>query len=351
MTALLRFSAFALILSLTACAGDTPPATVDSKAEVLQPDKAVMPADQTRGTANANPDKVAEERMEEPNIRTESAQTQLKNEVKKEDIRVQKAAVNAEQPATSSPASSTSTAPAAAAAKTADEAEKAPEKPAESTAPAQGPPSHSAWNALLNTYVNSNGLVNYAGMKQHEKALDAYLNTLAASIPQKTWSTDTKLAYWLNAYNAFTVKLIMDNYPLQSITDLDGGEPWKRKWIVLENRKYSLNQIEHEIIRPQFKDPRIHFAVVCAAVSCPPLANEAFTTLNVNSLLDARTRKFINNRRYNETGSNPKVSKIFEWYAEDFGNVKMYLNKYLKEPIPADATIGYMEYDWSLNEQ
>jgi len=91
--------------------------------------------------------------------------------------------------------------------------------------------------------------------------------------------------------------------------------------------------------------------VVCAAESCPPLANEAFTSRNLNGLLDTRTRQFINNSAYNSTGEDPKISKVFDWYAEDFGDVKAYLNKYLKTPISADAEIGYMDYDWSLNKQ
>lgn len=220
----------------------------------------------------------------------------------------------------------------------------------DATAP-PGPPSHAPWQAILKTYVDDKGRVNYTGLKQHEKALDAYLVTLAETKPNDEWTRNQRLAYWLNAYNAFTFKLILDNYPTASITKLHGGKPWDVKWIKLYGKTYSLNDIEHEIIRPRFKDPRIHFAVVCAAESCPPLANEAFNSRNLNGLLDTRARQFINNTAYNKTTGNPQISKIFEWYAGDFGDVKAYLNKYLEKPIPADAELGYMDYDWSLNEQ
>ena len=158
-----------------------------------------------------------------------------------------------------------------------------------------------------------------------------------------------QLAFWINAYNAFTIKKIIDNYPLQSITDLDGGKPWDAKWIKLDGRTLSLNNIENDIIRPTYNEPRIHFAVNCAAQSCPPLLNKAWTPGNMEKYFDSQAKNFINNAKYNELGSNPKVSKIFEWYGKDFGDLKAYLNKYASSKIPADATIGYKDYDWSLN--
>ncbi|MEL7159723.1 MAG: DUF547 domain-containing protein [Bacteroidota bacterium] len=234
-------------------------------------------------------------------------------------------------------------------------------EPRTDPAPAAAPPTpsvaitrsvnHSPWNDLLQKHVNHQGNVNYAAFKKEEAKLDAYLATLAKEIPTKDWPSKAALAYWINAYNAFTIKRILNDYPLKSIMDLDGGKPWDVKWIELAGKTYSLNQIEHEIIRPRFQEPRIHFAVNCAAASCPPLPNEAFTADNLNALLQKNTRSFIRNARYNQTEGAIKISKIFDWYGEDFGNLRNYLNKYLAEPLPVGEKIGFKEYDWALNEQ
>ncbi|MEO0734050.1 MAG: DUF547 domain-containing protein, partial [Bacteroidota bacterium] len=224
-------------------------------------------------------------------------------------------------------------------------------EPEPDIAPAPAPPSHTAWNTLLQKHVDNSGNVNYAAFKKDLGQLDAYLATLAKETPTKDWPRNATLAYWINAYNAFTIKRILRDYPIKSIMDLDGGKPWDVKWIELGGSTYSLNQIEHEIIRPRFNEPRIHFAVNCAAASCPPLPNRAFTAENLNSLLQKSTRSFINNPRYNQTKDGIKISKIFDWYGEDFGNLRSYLNKYLTEPLAAAEKIGFKEYDWALNAQ
>ena len=113
---------------------------------------------------------------------------------------------------------------------------------------------------------------------------------------------------------------------------------------------FSNNNIEHDIIRPRFNDPRIHFAVNCAAKSCPPLLNNAYTGQNVNSELDKVTRAFVNSSSNQITSSSIKLSKIFEWYGEDFGNLIDFLNQYSSKTINSDAKIGYLDYNWSLNE-
>lgn len=218
--------------------------------------------------------------------------------------------------------------------------------------PATGPPDHAAFDALLRAHVNDNGMVDYAKLKNNEDQLDAYLRTLAADAPDGRWNRNEKLAYWINAYNAFTLKLILDHYPVKSITNIDGGKPWAKKWIELEGDTYSLNQIEHDIIRPRFNEPRIHFALVCAAKSCPPLANRAYTAKNLDRMLITQTRAFLRNPEFNQTsGETLRVSKLFDWYAEDFGDVKTYLNQYLPTPVAADAELRFMDYDWNLNKQ
>lgn len=211
-------------------------------------------------------------------------------------------------------------------------------------------PNHGLFNELLKIYVSNEGKVNYKGLKNNKAQLEAYLRELETKIIQEDWSKEEKLAYWINIYNANTLKLILNYYPIKSITDLDGGKTWDVKRITVGGKKYSLNNIENDIIRPQFKDARIHFAVNCAAKSCPPLANQAFTAENLNALLDTRTRLFINSSANTITVNGMTISKIFEWYGSDFGNITTFINKYSKKTIAKTAKITYKEYDWNLNE-
>lgn len=211
---------------------------------------------------------------------------------------------------------------------------------------------HSTWNDLLQKHVSEKGNVNYAGLKKDQAKLEAYLNMLADNHPTDAWSRSEKMAYWINAYNAFTIQLILQNYPLSSITKLDDGKVWDRKWIELGDQTYSLNNIENDILRPRFKDARIHFAVNCAAESCPPLLNKAFTAENLEETLDKQARSFINNSAYNKISKQSvTVSKIFDWYGEDFGDLIRYLNKYSTTTIASNASVNYQNYNWSLNKQ
>lgn len=212
--------------------------------------------------------------------------------------------------------------------------------------------SHELFNTLLQKYVTPTGAVNYKGLKSEKKTLEQYIAELAKQIPDNSWSKKASLAYWINAYNAFTLKLIIDNYPVKSIMNLNGGKPWDVKWIVLDGKKYSLNNIENDIIRPKYKDARIHFAVNCAAISCPPLANVAFNESNIDELLDSRTKNFINSKSNDLTNAKRiKLSNIFDWYKADFGDIAAFLNKYSKDKIEKNASINYNDYNWALNEQ
>jgi hypothetical protein len=214
-----------------------------------------------------------------------------------------------------------------------------------------GAPAHDDWNALLSANVSSAGKVNYNGFRGSQAKLNAYLDKLKSNPPVASWSRNEKMAYWINAYNAFTVKKIIDNYPLGSIQELSGGKVWDDKWINLGDKTYSLNEIENGILRPTYKDARIHFAVNCAAKSCPSLHNRAFTAGNLESKLAQLTKKFVNNTDFNTiTADKVTVSKIFDWYSADFGDLKAFLNKYSNTPINADAALDYTEYNWSLNE-
>jgi Protein of unknown function, DUF547 len=208
---------------------------------------------------------------------------------------------------------------------------------------------HSVWNDLLKKHVSATGKVNYKGFKADLEILDAYMRSLNENAPTENASKDERLAYWINAYNAVTVRLIVGNYPLTSITKLDGGKPWDVKRYSNGSKKMSLNDIENNILRPM-GDARIHFALNCAAKSCPPLLNEAFTGENVQKLLEQRTKQFINSSRTVVEKDGIKVSKVFEWYAKDFGNVVEFVNKYAKVKAAKTAKVTYLDYDWSLNE-
>ena len=210
-------------------------------------------------------------------------------------------------------------------------------------------PSHVAWSTLLAKHVSGTGEVDYTGFRNDMDELNAYLSTLSQEVPDNRWSRPEALAYWINAYNAFTIKLVLDNWPVNSIREID--QPWDTKFITLDGQNYSLNQIEHEIIRENFAEPRIHFALVCAAVSCPPLASTAYTADNLDKMLDRRTRSFINDETFNVTQEEVvRVSPLFDWYAEDFEDVPAYLNRYLTTDIPAKKELHFLEYDWSLND-
>ena len=210
---------------------------------------------------------------------------------------------------------------------------------------------HAGLDSLLRKYVSDAGKVNYKGLKSDKEALYAYCKALSDNPPQEGWTHEEKMAYWINAYNAFTLKLIVDNYPAKSILNFDGGKTWDVKRIRIGEKKYSLNNIENDILRPQFKDARIHFAINCAAKSCPPLRNRAYAAATLDSTLEARTKAFINNPAFNTiTASKARVSRIFEWYAGDFGDLKKFLNKYADVQLKSSAVVTYTEYDWDLNE-
>ncbi|MDG0974602.1 MAG: DUF547 domain-containing protein [Crocinitomicaceae bacterium] len=216
---------------------------------------------------------------------------------------------------------------------------------------------HSKWDALLTAHVSKSGIVDYNGFKADQSKLTAYLNELAANAPSSSWSENETMAYWINAYNAYTVKLMIKNYPLSSITNLkyEGKSAWDYKWIKIGAETLSLNDIEHTKLRKKYNDPRIHFAVNCASFSCPILLNTAYTSDKLMAQLESQARLFINDPKRNQiSSSNVKISQIFEWYKDDFTRgskgVIDYLNKYSKTKIKPGTKISYLNYNWKLNE-
>ena len=222
------------------------------------------------------------------------------------------------------------------------------------------PITHEIWNTLTKTHVSESGQVNYKGFQKDSVTLNKYIDLLSQNHPnKKNWSKNEQLAYWINAYNAFTVKLIIDNYPTKSIKDVKGGVPfinsvWDIKFIEIEGATYDLNNIEHGIVRKQFDDPRIHAALNCASISCPKLRNEAFTPERLESQMEDQMKYFINNPVKNKiTSDDIQLSKLMKWYKGDFtkkGKLIDYLNKYSEVKINKDAKISHLDYDWNLNE-
>ncbi len=210
---------------------------------------------------------------------------------------------------------------------------------------------HAPFGQLLKKHVNARGDVDYDGFKRDQDKLEAYIKTLSANPVSNKMSKNERLAYWINVYNAYTIKLILDNYPIKSIKDIENGKPWDKLFIKLGSTSYSLNDIENNIIRKRFTEPRIHFAVNCAAASCPPLLNDAYYPNTLINQLDERTRSFLKNTKYNTFSTNKiAISKIFEWYGVDFGDIKSYLSPYVDVNLK-DAAVTYKVYDWSLNKQ
>ena len=223
--------------------------------------------------------------------------------------------------------------------------------------------SHKAYDALLQKYVDSNGLVNYKGLNADRPKLKSYLSMLESNAPKDSWTEDQKLAYWINAYNAFTLELILEHYPVSSIKDIGSSikipfvnTPWDIKFINIGGEKYDLNNLEHGIVRKKFDEPRIHFALVCAAVSCPKLQNSAYLPEKLDEQLTKAAKDFLADSGKNEFESADKavLSKLFNWYGGDFNNdgtLIEYINQYAPTKLAKGAKIDWQDYNWALNEQ
>lgn len=225
------------------------------------------------------------------------------------------------------------------------------------------PIAHNTWDSLLQKHVDAQGFVDYKGFIADSNQLNTYLTLLQNHHPNdKHWDRNEQMAFWINAYNAFTVKLIVDNYPTASIKDIKNGIPfintvWDIKFIKIEGATYDLNNIEHGILRPKFGDARIHFAVNCAAYSCPTLKPFAYTAAKLDAQLDQAARDFLSDTLRNQVDSpeSIKLSKIFSWYSGDFrkdgADIITYINRYAPIQVNKDAKVEYLDYLWSLNDQ
>ncbi|WP_293123541.1 DUF547 domain-containing protein [Microcoleus sp. bin38.metabat.b11b12b14.051] len=226
----------------------------------------------------------------------------------------------------------------------------------------------STWDELLQRYVDARGRVDYRRWKaEGADVLSNWLGTLADVDLAAVTDADARLALWLNAYNAIAISQVLEVYPIASIRPKVLGIPnwlafldfFTRSNSIIGGKKYSLNQIEHAILRPEFAEPRIHFALVCASVGCPLLRRGAYFPESVRTQLEAEASSFINNPdkvRYDAGKKTLYLSKIFQWYAEDFvkaaGSVVGYAGGYLgpSRAVSDEWAIVFLPYDWNLNQ-
>lgn len=230
---------------------------------------------------------------------------------------------------------------------------------------------HSGWTRFLEKYVmtDKHGLnrIDYAGITEVDKTLlENYITELGA-VTVSGLNRAEQFAYWVNLYNAATLKVVVDHYPVASILDISispglfSRGPWGKKFINVEDESLSLDDIEHRILRPIWRDPRIHYAVNCASVGCPNLQKTAFTPENSERLLTFGAREYINSNRGMQVGGNGRlnVSSIYHWYKADFGDsdegviqhMKQYAQPGLLSALTGVSQIADHYYNWDLNEQ
>jgi hypothetical protein len=227
--------------------------------------------------------------------------------------------------------------------------------------------SHAALDRVLKARVKDER-VDYAALKADSKDLDAWLKSTSAVTETEfnRWSQSQQLAFLINLYNAATLRLILDHYPLKSIKDIGSifKGPWKQEVVPLFGKTVTLDYLEHSVLRKKYAEPRIHFAIVCAAKGCPPLRAEAFVADKLNEQLDEQGRIFLGVKEKNRFDSNGRVlylSPIFKWFSEDFEKKSGSVVKFVTPFFPVEvqkqiqstksADIRYTDYDWSLNEQ
>lgn len=245
------------------------------------------------------------------------------------------------------------------------------------TAPAQArfDHTHALWTQVLARHVHGERF-DYAALKESPEALERYLARLQAVTPEElgSWTRDQRFAFWINAYNAYTVRRVVEGYPVKSIRDLGSvAQPvWQQRFIPLahlapelERQLLTLDELEHAILRPTFQDPRIHAAVNCAAVGCPRLLDQAYTVGVLDEQLERVTRRWLaepERNRFDARTRTAHLSAIFDWYGDDFGRTKAERLAWLARYAPSEhrawlaaadpdaVQIRFLEYDWALND-
>ena len=228
---------------------------------------------------------------------------------------------------------------------------------------------HAAWDTLLRKYCDARGFVNYQAWHRSpadRQQLDQYLAHLSQANPALAATPASKFAFWINAYNAVTLQGILREYPTTSIKNHQsiafGYKIWDDLLLTVGGKKYSLNDVEHKVLR-KMGDPRIHFAIVCASISCPPLLNEAYSAEKIDAQLNANAKRFFADpKKFSATPQGElKLSKILSWFADDFGpnqtaqlrTIAPYLPTQTAQSLAnsGQARVSYLGYDWGLNDQ
>jgi len=228
---------------------------------------------------------------------------------------------------------------------------------------------HSGWDKILSKYVvaSPDGINRFSYRRvsaTDKKALRSYLAMLQTVKPSAL-GADERRAYWINFYNALTIDVVLDHYPVKSIRDIAISPglftvgPWKKALVTVEGKRLSLDNIEHDILRKEWDDARVHYAVNCASISCPNLMAKAFTAKALDEMLDRGARDYVNHPRgVTVRGNKVMLSRIYDWYRRDFGkserevlaHVAKYATPALKKQLSGIETIDGYDYDWSLNE-
>lgn len=216
---------------------------------------------------------------------------------------------------------------------------------------------HSLFGEVLDKFEFS-GNVDYAALKNDPGTFNDYLKKVAELSPEKlnAMTDNEKIAFYINAYNAYTIKAIIDHYPVKSIKDIKGV--WNKLKFRVAGREMTLDEIEHGTLRKEFKEPRIHFAVNCASIGCPVLRGVPYTGTQLDDMLDDQTRIFINNpskNRYDYKKNILYISPVFKWFKGDFGNVRIFISKFVpkeqsRQILTNEPKIKYTKYDWALND-
>lgn len=230
---------------------------------------------------------------------------------------------------------------------------------------------HTKWNEVLARYRSKDGRIRYQDLKRDcfpgsRHTFDEYLKALTKvkKAEYESWTKEERMSFLINAYNAFTVKLVVDHYPVKSIKDIGGlfQNPWKKEFFsLLEGTSKSLDPIEHDLLRKEFQDARIHAALNCASVSCPKLQSDAFVAAKLSPQLDHAMMEWLKDdtrNHFDSTGNAMELSKIFDWFKEDFvksyGGVSQAIAKFgpplAKSLVKTNARVKYLPYDWKLNE-
>ncbi len=227
---------------------------------------------------------------------------------------------------------------------------------------------HTPWDNLLSRHVRTSdqgvNLVDYNGFSTGDRTMLADYITILSGVQISQFNRDQQLAYWVNLYNALTVRVVLDHYPVESIRDIDispglfATGPWDKKLISIEGENLTLNDIEHRIMRPIWRDPRIHYVVNCASIGCPNLRDRAYSGTEIDTALDRAATAYVNDPRgVSVVDGKVSVSKIYDWFIEDFGGsegmVLRHLQRYaapeLAARLEAIGKLSDVHYDWSIN--